>query len=88
MTGAPIPPGANSVLMQEDTEKKGDSILCMDKTDDQENIREAGEDVKIGETVLKKGTTLSPAHIGMLAVVGRSQIAVSQRPTVAIIIHR
>ena len=85
MTGAPIPPGANAVLMQEDTEKKSGSILCMDKADDQENIREAGEDVKIGETVLKKGVTLTPAHIGMLAVVGRSQIAVSQRPTVAIL---
>jgi molybdopterin molybdotransferase len=85
MTGAPIPKGANAVLMQEDTEKDGNSILCMDKADDQENIRNAGEDVKIGETVLKKGTTLSPAHIGMLAVIGRSQISVSQRPTVAII---
>jgi molybdopterin molybdotransferase len=85
MTGAPIPKGANAVLMQEDTEKDGNSILCMDKADDQENIRDAGEDVKVGETVLKKGNTLSPAHIGMLAVIGRSQISVSQRPTVAII---
>ncbi len=85
MTGAPIPPGTTAVLMQEDTEKDGTSILCLDKADDQENIREAGEDVKVGESVLKKGTTLSPAHIGMLAVVGRSQIAVSQRPTVAIL---
>ena len=85
MTGAPIPEGANAVLMQEDTEKDGNAILCMDKADDHENIRDSGEDVKAGETVLKKGTTLSPAHIGMLAVIGRSQIAVSQRPTVAII---
>ena len=85
MTGAPVPPGANAVLMQEDTEKDGDFILCMDKADDQENIRKAGEDVKVGETVLKKGINLNPAHIGMMAVVGRSQIAVSQRPTVAIL---
>ena len=85
MTGAPIPPGANAVLMQEDTQKDGDSILCLDKADVEENIREAGEDVRIGEGVLKKGTTLSPAHIGMLAVIGRSQIAVSQRPTVSIL---
>ena len=85
MTGAPIPPGANAVLMQEDTQKDGDSILCLDKADVEENIREAGEDVKIGESVLKKGTTLSPAHIGMLAVIGRSQIEVSQRPTVSIL---
>jgi molybdopterin molybdotransferase len=85
MTGAPIPPGANAVLMQEDTEKNGCSILCMDKADVEENIRQAGEDVKIGEQVIKKGTTLTPAHIGMMAVVGRSQIAVGQRPIVSIL---
>ena len=85
MTGAPIPPGADAVLMQEDTQKDGDSILCLDRADVEENIRRAGEDIKIGESVLKKGTTLSPAHIGMLAVIGRSQIAVGQRPTVAIL---
>ena len=67
MTGAPIPPGADAVLMQEDTQKDGDSILCLDRADVEENIRRAGEDIKIGESVLKKGTTLSPAHIGMLA---------------------
>ena len=85
MTGAPIPSGADAVLMQEDTQKDGNAILCLDKADVAENIRRAGEDVKIGEGVIKKGTTLSPAHIGMLAVIGRSQIAVSQRPTVAIL---
>lgn len=85
MTGAPIPTGATAVLMQEDTEKDGSSILCMDRADEEENIRKAGEDVKVGETVLKKGATLSPAHIGMMAVIGRSRIAVSQRPTVAIL---
>ena len=86
MTGAPIPPGADAVLMQEDTQKDGgNSILCLDRADVEENIRRAGEDIKIGESVLKKGTTLSPAHIGMLAVIGRSQIAVGQRPTVAIL---
>ena len=85
MTGAPIPAGANAVLMQEDTQKDGNAILCEDRADVEENIRKAGEDVKIGELVLKKGNTLSPAHIGMMAVVGRSQIAVSQRPLVAIL---
>jgi molybdopterin molybdotransferase len=85
MTGAPIPSGANAVLMQEDTQKDSNAILCLDKADVDENIRMAGEDVKIGEEVIKKGTTLSPAHIGMMAVVGRSQIAVGQRPIVSIL---
>ena len=85
MTGAPIPEGANAVLMQEDTDKEGSSILAKDRADVEENIRKAGEDVQKGETVIKKGVTLSPAHIGMMAVVGRSQVAVGQRPTVSIL---
>ena len=85
MTGAPIPAGANAVLMQEDTDKDGNFIHANDRADVEENIRKAGEDVQKGETVIKKGVTLSPAHIGMMAVVGRSQVAVGQRPTVAIL---
>jgi len=85
MTGAPIPPGADAVLMQEDTDKNGNGILAKDKTEVGENIRLAGEDVKIGDVVIKKGVAITPSHIGMMAVVGRSNIYVSQRPTVAIL---
>ncbi len=85
MTGAPIPPGADAVLMQEDTDKKGNSILVKDMAEAGENIRLAGEDVAVDETVILKGCLIEPAHIGMMAVVGRSQVYVSQRPTVAII---
>jgi molybdopterin molybdotransferase len=85
MTGAPIPEGADAVIMQEDTEKNGASVLVMDKAEVGENIREAGEDVREGEVVVRKGVTLNPAHIGMMAVVGRSQVFVSQRPKVAIL---
>jgi molybdopterin molybdotransferase len=85
MTGAPIPPGADAVLMQEDTDKNGNGILAKDKTEVGENIRLAGEDVKVGDLVIKKGVTITPSHIGMMAVVGRSNIYVSQRPTVAIL---
>ena len=85
MTGAPIPQGSNAVLMQEDTDKEGSFILAKDRADVEENIRKAGEDVQKGETVIKKGVTLSPAHIGMMAVVGRSQVAVGQQPTVSIL---
>lgn len=85
MTGAPIPPGADSVIMQEDTEKDGDDILVKDKTEVEENIRLAGEDVKVGDVVIRKGVVVGPSHIGMMAVVGRSSVFVSQRPQVAII---
>ena len=53
MTGAPIPQGADAVLMQEDTDKNGngDSVLVKDKAEVGENIREAGEDVREGEVM-------------------------------------
>ncbi len=69
MTGAPIPEGADAVIMQEDTERDGNSVQIKDKTEIRENIRDAGEDVRKGETVIKKGTDLLPALIGMMAVV-------------------
>ena len=46
MTGAPIPTGANAVLMQEDTDKAGTFILAKDRADVEENIRKTGEDVQ------------------------------------------
>jgi molybdopterin molybdotransferase len=85
MTGAPIPPGADAVLMQEDTDKNGSGIFAKDKTEVGENIRLAGEDVKEGDIVIKKGVAITPSQIGMMAVVGRSNIYVSQQPTVAIL---
>ncbi len=85
MTGAPIPAGADAVLMQEDTEKNGGSILAKDKAEVGENIRLAGEDVKEGETAIPKGVPITPAHIGMMAVCGRSSVFVGQQPTVAIL---
>lgn len=85
MTGAPIPAGADAVLMQEDTVKEGQFILAKDRAGAGENIRKAGEDVQKGETVIKKGATLSPAHIGMMAAAGRPYAAVGQRPTVSVL---
>lgn len=85
MTGAPIPPGADAVIMQEDTERNGNYVLVKDTAEVGENIRQAGEDVKTGELVISRGVTIQPSHIGMMAVVGRSHVYVSQRPIVAII---
>ena len=85
MTGAPIPQGADAVLMQEDTDKNGTGILAKDKAEVGENIRLAGEDVKVGDVVIRKGVAITPSQIGMMAVVGRSNVYVSQRPTVAIL---
>ncbi|MGP0565317.1 molybdopterin molybdotransferase MoeA [Nitrospina sp. 32_T5] len=85
MTGAPIPPGADAVLMQEDTDKNGNFVFAKDKATIGENIRLAGEDVKTGDVVVPKGNVITPAHVGMMAVCGRSSVTVGQRPTVAIL---
>lgn len=92
MTGAPIPEGADTVVMLEDTRIKGEPIVggegmveILREVRKGENIRRAGEDVKPGDLVVKKGTVLSPAEIGMIASLGRSFISVYQRPRVSIL---
>lgn len=85
MTGTPIPQGADAVIMQEDTEKDGQFVLVKDKAEKGENIRLAGEDAREGEIVIRKGVVIKPPHIGMMAAVGRSSIAVNQQPRVAIL---
>jgi molybdopterin molybdotransferase len=84
-TGAPIPPGADAVVIQEDTSARGDRVEIPIVPQPGENVREAGEDIRRGDAVLEAGTLLGPAHLGMLASLGRSLVQVHQRPTVAIL---
>jgi len=86
MTGAPIPDGADAVIMVEYTRAEGDRVAILQEVEDGENIRRAGEDVREGSLVIKKGTRLGPAHAGMLSAVGRPMINVAKRPRVAILI--
>lgn len=84
MTGAVIPEGADAVIRQEDTLKDGKIVTLYSSVQKRENIRFAGEDVKRGELVVKKKSALRPAHIGMLAALGKAVISVYQKPRVAI----
>jgi molybdopterin molybdotransferase len=95
MTGAPVPKGADSVVRFEDTDedqrKKSATetavseigILCKAKAG--LNIRRAGEDVTKGPIVLKKGTVIRPAEVGVLASLGKNKVTVVRRPVVAIL---
>ncbi|MEE9607299.1 MAG: gephyrin-like molybdotransferase Glp [Myxococcota bacterium] len=85
LTGAPIPPGADAVVRQEDTERDGDRLSVRVAPAPREHIRDAGEDVRAGEEVLVAGAVVGPAQVGMLAALGRSLVAVHQRPRVAIL---
>ncbi len=84
-TGAPLPPGADAVVRQEDTEREGEVVPVRVEAPPGENVREAGEDVRRGERVLEPGERLGPAQLGMLASLGRSVVAVHQRARVAIL---
>ncbi len=85
MTGAPIPEGADAVIPVEDTAESGGKVLVYRKIVSGENIRNAGEDIATGQTVIHKGDRLSPAAIGLLASLNRSTVPVYRRPSVAII---
>jgi molybdopterin molybdotransferase len=84
MTGAPVPDGADTVVRVEDTDNASDVVTIAAATPKGMAIREAGEDLKKGETVLTKGTVLRAAEIGLLASVGRARVLVRKRPRVAV----
>ena len=93
MTGAPVPPGADAVVRFEDTDEEerrrhGTSLSeigIMASPRRGMSIRRAGEDVRNGDVVLTKGTPLGPAHVGVLASLGRTTALVHRRPVVAIL---
>ena len=85
MTGAPIPVGADCVLKQEETERHGDLVKIFKKMKSYENISFMGEDIKIGETLIKKGKRLDYADLGIMASSGISEVTVYKKPRVSII---
>jgi len=85
MTGAPIPRGADAVVPFEDTERKGDLVRIFKGVSTEDNVRQAGEDVKKGTLVLHKGCRIRPQEVGMLATVGHKDVQVTRRPRVAIL---
>ncbi len=85
-TGAPIPQGADAVVMQEHTQARDDGrIQFMQPIRLGQNIRRRGEDIAVGQTVLHAGCRLSPAALGVAASVGLAQLSVWQRPRVAVL---
>lgn len=86
-TGAPLPEGSDTVVMQEKIEKVGNKILIKDQQLAKgTNVREKGSEVKAGALAITKGTLLGPAAIGFLAGIGVTQAAVFPTAKVAIIL--
>ena len=85
MTGAPIPPGADAVVMRELTKESEKQVVINSIPEKHANIRFAGEDIARRDIVLQRGTRLGPSGIGVLASIGRSVIYCHQRPVVAVL---
>jgi molybdopterin molybdotransferase len=83
-TGAPMPPGADTVVIQEDATRDGERV-ALPASPPGENVRCAGEDVAIGEVAIAAGTRLSPWDIGLCAALGLATLEVSRAPRVALI---
>jgi len=85
MTGAPLPPGCDAVVPVEKTSRDGARVIFRETVKKNENIRRAGEDFKVGDTVLDRGRVLDAGHILALATLGIGRARVFKRPSVALI---
>jgi len=83
MTGAVVPEGADTILPQEQVEAAGDEIRLDGRHKHGQHVRAAGEDIAIGDQVLRKGQFVNPAELGLLASLGIPEVTVMRRPRVA-----
>jgi putative molybdopterin biosynthesis protein len=85
VTGAPLPEGADSVVMIEYTTRRGDNVFVHRPVSIGENLMAAGSDIRKNETVLKAGRFLGSREIGVLAAIGLTKVTVYRRPKVAVL---
>ncbi|HUU12968.1 MAG TPA: gephyrin-like molybdotransferase Glp [Terriglobia bacterium] len=85
MTGAPLPAGADSVLMLEYTRREGNRVEASRAVEVFENVVRQGSEAAAGGRVLPRGRRLGPSEMGLLATVGRAQVEIFREPRVAII---
>lgn len=83
-TGAPMPSGADAVVIQEACRTQGSGIVIGTDVAAGDNVRRAGEDLRRGDVVLEPGTRLGPQHLGVAASVGIERLAVYRRVRVAV----
>jgi molybdenum cofactor synthesis domain-containing protein len=84
-TGAPMPHGADAVVMVEETEKAGDHVKVLTPVYPRQNVGRQGADIVVGQTVITRGDVLNPSRIGALAALGVGDVEVFAKPTVAIL---
>ncbi len=86
-TGAPVPQGADAVIMQEQTRREADAQVVIDPPVPRQgqHILRRGEEMWVGDIVLPRGSRIDPQTLGILATVGRSSIEVVRRPRVGVL---
>jgi molybdopterin molybdotransferase len=84
-TGAPMPAGADAVIMQEDVDVIGGGIICREPVGAGENVRRTGADLCVGQVVLHRGERITAGRIGVLASQGRDAVQIHAAPRVAIL---
>lgn len=85
MTGAPLPAGADAVIMREEAEEADGSVRFRSPARPGQHIRRAGEDLRLGDPLLAPGTPLGAGEIGVLAAIGRTLVEVHRRPQVTVL---
>ncbi len=85
VTGAPIPDGADAVVMVEETEREDDVLNVYGSVTQNENVMKKGADIKSGETVLLAGKVLGSREVGVLAALGNAKVKVYLAPTIAVL---
>jgi len=84
-TGSELPEGADAVVMIEQVDDNGETIMVREAVAEGENVGDAGEDVAEGETLYEPGHRLRPSDLGLLKSVGRWKLDVYQKPTVGVV---
>ncbi len=84
-TGAPLPTGADAVVMQENVERDGDAARFGARPSAGQHVRRAGEDLENGAEALVPGTRLGPGQLGLAAALDRGELLVARRPQVGIL---
>lgn len=85
MTGAPLPRGADAVVMIEDSEKRGDRVFIAERPQPYENILKRGAHVKAGDVVVERGRVIESLTAGVLGTVGAAEFRVYRRPRVTVL---
>ncbi len=86
MTGAPVPAGADAVVMAEVCEEEDGRVAVRDAVAPRKNVGAVGEDIRQGDLVLARGRRLRPQDAGLLSSIGRAEVACVRRPRVRLVI--